>query len=149
MPSANATSQRPGSIPPSVPKKPADINAALRTLDTFYRLRDRLSAEPRTFVCYRREAFISPDNNHVRVTFDRDVAAQRFVAGKPLAIPRDFYWPRIPGVVLELKFTDRFPNWMSELVRTFDLQRVSVPKYVKCADAISGNLVEPFNSVAS
>ncbi len=129
--------------------KPRDINAAFQTLDAFYRLRDRLMAEPLTYVCYRREAFMSPGNNHVRVTFDRHLAAQRFIAGKPWTIPRDFYWPKIAGVILELKFTDRFPNWMSELVRAFDLQRVSMPKYVKCADAISGDQVDQFNSVAS
>lgn len=128
--------------------KPRDNNAAFQTLDAFYRLRDRLMAEPLTFVCYRREAFTSPENNHVRVTFDRNLAAQRFIPGKPLTIPRDFYWPKISGVILELKFTDRFPNWMGELVRAFDLQRVSIPKYVKCVDAISGNQVDQFNSVA-
>ena len=34
------------------------------------------------------------------------------------------------GVVLELKFTGRFPNWMADLVRVFGLKQCSAAKYV-------------------
>jgi hypothetical protein len=46
--------------------------------------------------------------------------------------------PDIGGVVLELKFTDRFPYWMQTLAETFNLQRTSVPKYVECATLLNG-----------
>ena len=36
---------------------------------------------------------------------------------------------QIPGVVLELKYEDRLPAWMQELVRMFGLETQSVPKY--------------------
>jgi hypothetical protein len=32
-------------------------------------------------------------------------------------------------VILELKFTGRFPNWFRELVETFDLMRGAAAKY--------------------
>ena len=40
--------------------------------------------------------------------------------------------------MLELKFTDRFPQWMELLVETFNLNRVSMPKYVECVTLING-----------
>ena len=39
------------------------------------------------------------------------------------------------GVVLEVKFTSTFPRWVADLIRRFDLQRRSVPKYVLCLSA--------------
>ena len=39
-------------------------------------------------------------------------------------------------VILELKFTDRFARWMHDMVRTFNLERCSVPKYVRGIDAV-------------
>jgi hypothetical protein len=32
-------------------------------------------------------------------------------------------------VVLEVKFTNRFPNWFKEMVRCFNLMRLSAAKY--------------------
>jgi hypothetical protein len=34
-------------------------------------------------------------------------------------------------VVLELKFTDRFPDWFKELVRVFGLMQCGAAKYVE------------------
>jgi hypothetical protein len=44
--------------------------------------------------------------------------------------------PEIAGVILELKFTDRFPIWLRQMVRHFDLVRVSMAKYVSCVMAL-------------
>ena len=33
-------------------------------------------------------------------------------------------------VILELKFTDRYPNWFRELVRVFGLMQCGAAKYV-------------------
>jgi len=32
-------------------------------------------------------------------------------------------------LILELKFTDRFPDWFAHLVRHFNLTQTGVPKY--------------------
>jgi hypothetical protein len=37
-------------------------------------------------------------------------------------------WGR--GIVLELKFTNRFPDWFRELVRVFGLRQCGAAKYV-------------------
>ena len=44
--------------------------------------------------------------------------------------------PSVRGTVLEMKFTDRFPDWMHSLASTFNLRRTSMPKYVHCINAV-------------
>jgi hypothetical protein len=109
---------------------------ALDALYEFCQLRDRIAAAGCTYVYYHRQAYVSPDSNQVRVTFDRQLEGGIYVPGTELAIPTDSARPKMEGVVLELKFTDRFPNWMELLAEDFNLQRTSVPKYVKCIDAL-------------
>jgi hypothetical protein len=109
---------------------------SLTALRQFCDLRDRLDARPQTFVCYWREAFASVADNHLRVTFDRSVCGFRYRAGDGLLVPKQEGPPTIDQVVLELKFTNRFPTWMRDLVQIFDLQRCSVPKYVECVNAV-------------
>jgi hypothetical protein len=45
----------------------------------------------------------------------------------------------VDGVVLELKFTDRFPNWMHDCVQIFNLRRTTMPKYVECVSILDGS----------
>jgi len=41
--------------------------------------------------------------------------------------------PDVGGeVVMELKFTDRYPWWMHDAAQRFGLKRASCPKYVSC-----------------
>ncbi len=108
----------------------------LDALHEFCLLRDRISASGCTYVYYHRQAYVSPDSNQVRVTFDRQLEGGVYVPGTELTIPTDSARPKMEGVVLELKFTDRYPNWMEILAEDFNLQRTSVPKYVKCVDAL-------------
>lgn len=103
-----------------------DSHSALRH---FCELRNDLHAEPRIIVYYEREAWISPHDDNTRVTFDRAAASARYVGGLR---PEKMDDAKVPGVILELKFDDRFPLWMRELVRTCDLYRTRMAKYVHC-----------------
>jgi hypothetical protein len=105
-------------------------------MDEFCNLRDRIGASGCTYVYYHRQAYVSPDSNQIRVTFDRQLEGGIYHPGMDLVIPKDSARPKMEGVVLELKFTDRFPNWMEVLAEDFNLQRTSVPKYVKCVDIL-------------
>ena len=105
-------------------------------LHEFCQLRDRIMACGCTYVYYHRQAYVSPDSNAVRVTFDRELEGGLYLPRTELKIPRDSARPKMEGVVLELKFTDKFPNWMRILAEDYNLQRTSVPKYVKCVDAL-------------
>jgi len=105
---------------------------AMTDLGTFCDLRDKLGARPITLVAYRREAYMSIGDDTARLTFDREVRGSDWT-GRLCDASTERWCPSpIEGVILELKFTQRFPLWMAELVRRFELQRQSVPKYVRC-----------------
>ena len=108
-------------------------------LSKFCTLRDKMEARPQVLVSYSREAWCSPEDDSIRVTFDRQLEGAPYDADKTFRLARDEQWLRPPmsGVVLELKFTDRFPNWMRQMVQTFSLQRTSMAKYVTCASEMS------------
>jgi hypothetical protein len=101
----------------------------LAALQRFNWLLLQLNASPKLHIHYLREAWVSPDDNSVRVTFDRNIRAEPFFSDKTVA---EFNRP-VPifpeFVVFELKFTTRFPNWFKELVRRFDLMQFSSAKY--------------------
>jgi hypothetical protein len=119
---------------------PAD-DRSFAALCKFCELRDKTEARPQVLVCYSREAWCSPEDDSVRVTFDRVLEGAPYAPDKTFRLHRDEQWlrPSMPGVVLELKFTDRFPNWMRQMVQTFSLQRTSMAKYVTCATAMTAD----------
>ncbi len=103
---------------------------------SFCGLCNRTGALGRAYVSYLREAYVSPNSDQVRVTFDRQLLGSPYEQGADLALPTQGSWPDVGGVILELKFTDRFPSWMHELAQAFNLQRISVPKYIHCINAL-------------
>jgi VTC domain len=65
----------------------------------------------------------------VRVTFDRKIRVEPCFHSRlttDMDAPRQIYTDRI---VLELKFTGRYPNWFRELVERFGLMRATASKY--------------------
>jgi hypothetical protein len=109
---------------------PSDRN--MGALQRFCSLRSVINGEPKAFVSYLREAYVSPNSNSVRLTFDRQLMGAPYRDGFQVPRPRERCHPKVEGVILELKFTERFPTWMAEMVRIFDLQRCSMAKYVAC-----------------
>lgn len=102
----------------------------LDSLQFFCNIRSQLNATPKTHVAYMREAYELNDSNSVRVTFDREVYSEargdvdfRTVMQQPVCVFGS-------NVILELKFTDRFPFWFRDIVQTFNLQQGSAAKYV-------------------
>lgn len=106
-----------------------DSPGALRRLEKFCELRSKLRARGTLMVGYLREAFVDPNGTTNRVTFDRHLSASPFHPDKGLRTELTGVERQIPGVVLELKYEERLPAWMEELVRMFGLERQSVPKY--------------------
>lgn len=106
----------------------------LGALQRFVELSARHGAHPVAHVRYDREAWISVHDNSVRVTMDRNVLiSPEFVArfSDQLDDPTCVFG-RL--VILELKFTGRFPDWFKEMVRIFNLRQGSASKY---ADGIA------------
>ena len=98
-------------------------------LERFLLLMTSINARPKAHNSYLREAWVSPHDNSVRVTFDRNIRIEPhfdFTAVVPMREPVSIY---SPVVILELKFTDRFPNWFNDLVQSFNLMQSSAAKY--------------------
>ncbi|MFN3409986.1 MAG: VTC domain-containing protein [Limisphaerales bacterium] len=111
-------------------------------LENFLELCDRLHATPRLRNHYRREAWVSPADNHLRVTFDRDIFVEPWFEGRfaPMTRPHQIYGD---VVVLEVKFTDRFPRWCQEMVEQFHLNRSAAMKYCGGVDALGPDQFRP------
>jgi len=101
-------------------------------LTQFCRLRTMCNADGKTIVSYMREAYVTPTNDTIRVTFDRRLSGSTFKDGDILTRNGPMVYPEVGGVILEIKFTCRFPVWMRQLVRSMNLTRCSMAKYVKC-----------------
>ena len=108
-----------------ISSKPNQLVAVQR----FCHLTHKLHARPMMHIAYMREAWVSKLNNSVRVTVDRLVRGEP--RHKPVFLTRmeDPVYPFGKLHVLELKFTDRFPDWFNGLVQHFDLLQTGGPKY--------------------
>lgn len=122
-----------GRIPPTedlLSQDPKHLSA----LQNFCQMMMQLQARPIALVSYRREAWVSTHNNSVRVTMDRqvelDLDTTSCLSAK-MANPVCVFGKE---VILELKFTGRFPAWFGDLVRHFGVRQCSAAKY---ADGLS------------
>ncbi len=101
----------------------------LPDLAPFVQALSLLEARPALRVRYMREAYETTAWPAVRITFDFDIAYSIAQGWGHTAIwPR---WYRLPvdGAVVEIKFTDVFPAWLTELVHALELRRQPIPKY--------------------
>jgi hypothetical protein len=98
-------------------------------LEQFLLYAKTINAGPVMRVRYVRRAYEGDSENRVRVTFDRHLA---YNAGRDLDVRfggRDWQHHASKGVILEIKFTARYPAWLGQMVRCFDLQQQSISKY--------------------
>lgn len=112
--------------------KPHDLKS-FSSLTRFCELGANIHAAGQVIVAYNREAWVSPNDDAVRLTFDRDLATAAYHG---TLLNKKWTRPHVEHVVLELKFDNRFPLWMQELVRNLNLYRTSFPKYVHCIEAM-------------
>jgi hypothetical protein len=99
-------------------------------LQRFCELMGQIHAVPKVHVFYMREAWVSARDNSVRVTLDRQVLCD---IDKEARLEVAVHNPvNVFGkmVVLELKFTNRFPDWFGDMVRVFGMLRTGAAKYV-------------------
>ncbi len=101
----------------------------LAALQRFHLLQTQLQARPKAHNCYLREAWVSRDGNPVRVTFDRQIRIEPCFEVRPELAMRHPARVFPEFVVLELKFTTRFPDWLRMMVRHFHLMQSSSAKY--------------------
>jgi VTC domain len=100
-------------------------------LQRFNLLLNQLDARPKVHNSYAREAWVSPHDESIRVTFDRNILMEPCFVPNPV-LTMEHPKPLFPEfVVLELKFTGRFPNWFGDMVRHFNLMQFSSAKYAE------------------
>ena len=101
----------------------------LVSVQKFIQLMTELRAKPKSHIYYKREAYVS-DNDEVRVTMDRNVFSEPNLMSA-IKVKMDNPVHAFKGVViLELKFTNRFPNWFRELVRMANAMQTGAAKYL-------------------
>ncbi|MBO60714.1 MAG: hypothetical protein CMO63_01910 [Verrucomicrobiales bacterium] len=99
-------------------------------IEQFIHHMNELNATPKAHVAYYREAWISTDDNSVRVTMDRETRIQVDPTYRMTTEMTDPHYVFGDNIVLELKFTNRYPDWFRELVRIFGLAQCGAAKYV-------------------
>ena len=90
--------------------------------------------EPKMAVAYRREAYFGVYEQDLRITFDRRLQydphtldlGRYFESGKYI-LPAD-------QVVIEIKFNDTVPLWLTKLAQTHGLELVRMSKYCSAVD---------------
>jgi hypothetical protein len=89
-----------------------------------------LCARPVVLVRYQRQAYEGDSSNRVRITFDRQLDFK--TVNTPWVSTDGPGWSNVPMdfVILEIKFTDRYPFWLTDLVKIFDLKQTAMSKYV-------------------
>lgn len=133
-----------GQLPPLealVSQQPKQLVA----LQNFSRRMQEIQARPKVHVAYQREAYVPLMDNQVRLTMDRQVRAEPTSADQVSTQMRNpiLVWGQ--AVVLELKFTNHYPNWFGDLVRAFDLKQCGAAKYADGVTLMSGHLPQHRN----
>ena len=104
------------------------------SVDEFVRLRNRISAGPVIGVSYLREAYEGSSAERIRVTLDRNL--HYGLLASPGSGLGETWWPAgTGGVILEVKFTNTYPFWVTDMLRRAEVLRRGVCKYVICTQA--------------
>lgn len=107
-------------------------NTDEEVLKQFQLYMNSIGAVPVVRIRYMRRAYESDSPNRVRITFDRQLAYSITSTANVSLDGRG--WQRhslfLGGdVILEIKFTGRYPVWLSQMVECFNLQQQSMSKY--------------------
>jgi len=119
---------------------PADALPALsfherKVLDKFRFHLETRDMRPAVLVSYEREAFLGRENERYRVTFDQNIRSLIRPDLDQIFEEEDLRVFEQDDFVLEMKFDERMPRWMTRVVRLLDLRSESYSKYVHAIDA--------------
>lgn len=105
-------------------------------LQQFCQRMTTMKARPKAHIYYMREAWVTAGDNSVRLTIDRRVQCERdFTSRLPVVMETPVL---VFGdeVILELKFTQRYPVWFQDLIRAFGIHITGAAKYVEGVAAV-------------
>ena len=102
------------------------------TINQFQLYLNYLNASPVILVRYLRQAYqADSENTKLRVTFD-DKLSYKIPRSIDTSISSSGFRNVLVGKnILEIKFTGRYPAWLSRMIKHFDLRGQSCSKYVK------------------
>ncbi|MCA9741968.1 polyphosphate polymerase domain-containing protein [candidate division KSB1 bacterium] len=83
---------------------------------------------PAVFILYEREAYMSPLDDTIRITFDRDVQGNSYFSS---GITQQINWSPAfdKSVIFEIKIRGLLPFWLHNLIREHGLYNESISKY--------------------
>ncbi|SRR6266542_1207044 len=110
---------------------PNDTEAFV-AVQRFCHLMLQWNARPKMHVAYLREAYENPRGNNVRLTLDRKVECQPNPNPCLIAKATQPYPVFGNTVILELKFSARYPKWFQDLVETLGCIQMGAAKYSQC-----------------
>jgi SPX domain protein involved in polyphosphate accumulation len=109
---------------------PTDCSDA-KNLRQFQLYLHTLNAKPVVLVRYMREAFEGDSDNRVRITLDRQLSYKTTREHKVTFGGSNWHRVAMEFVILEIKFTARYPAWLTQMVKTLNLKQTAMSKYVK------------------
>ena len=110
-------------------------------LQRFCELMSQCHAKPKVHIAYMREAYVSSDDKH-RVTIDRTVFGEENLGHSvktEMKNPVRAFGDNL--IILELKFTNRFPNWFRDVVRMANVMQCGAAKYVESIQGLGSERV--------
>jgi hypothetical protein len=113
----------------------------LVALQRFCQLQHEIQGKPKIHIAYLREAYLSEDDS-VRVTLDREIKAEPNLTTTLKTDMEDPEPSFVKQVILELKFTNRHPNWFRDLVRVFNVMQCGAAKYVSSIERVGSRRLE-------
>jgi hypothetical protein len=113
------------------PLPPQEYSTDEKTLSQFQLYMKSINATPKVLIRYMRQAYEDTSHNRVRVTFDRELCYN--VTKSPEVVLNGQGWQHHPfsrsGVILEIKFTARYPAWLARMVGYLNLRQESFSKF--------------------
>ena len=107
--------------------KPEDIDR----LKQFMLYMQSINAGPVILIRYKRKAYEGIAENRVRITFDKELCFK--ASNDPYVLLGGNGWQKnnicMQWVILEIKYTGRFPAWLNRMIEYFNIQQRSVSKY--------------------
>ena len=108
-----------------------DYKTDINTIRQFQQYMGSIGAAPKVLIRYMRRAYEGDMHNRVRVTFDRRLAYG--ITDRPEVLLKGRGWHQHPittnKVILEIKFTGRYPGWLARMAEYFELRQRSMSKY--------------------
>jgi len=108
---------------------PQGVENGESSLRQFILYMNSIGAKPIVRTRYLRKAFEGKIDHRVRVTFDRDLCYNITKTADVTLDGRGWQRMYLNRVILEIKFTGRYPAWLDRMVKYFGLRQQSVSKY--------------------